>query len=150
MSNNPLADFIGLIKEDLIHSLQSNKRVASGKTIETLEQVDQDHRSYLEANAYIDNLEFGRPPTSPDAEKGNPTVFDEIQEWVKFRGIPLGAAWAITQQIHKKGYPGTPDVLTMPLGEDNINNRLDQTMGELADITAANIAENLHIPEQAA
>jgi hypothetical protein len=149
MSNNPLADFIGLIKEDLIHSLQTNDRVASGKTIETLEQVDMDHRSYLEANAYIENLEFGRPPTSPDAPKGDPTLFDEIQEWVGTRGIPLGAAWAITQQIHEKGYPGTPGVLTTPLSEENINDRLDQTMGDLADITAANIAESLHV-EQAA
>lgn len=147
MSENPISDFIAAVKIDLVHSLQSNDRVASGKTVESINQVDLDGRSYLEANAYIENLEYGRPPTSPNAAKGNPTVFDEIQDWVISRGIPLGAAWAITKKIHEKGYPGTPGVLTTPLSEGNINNRLHKTMGDLADITAANVAESLHITE---
>lgn len=134
MSENPISDFIAAVKVDLVHSLQSHNRVASGKTIEAIEQVDEGEKSSLLVPKYVDYLEKGRPPTSPDAPKGDPTVFDQIQEWVAHKGIPIGAAWAITQNIHKNGYPGTPGVLTTPLSDDNLNKRADEAASNLADI----------------
>ena len=150
MSNNPLSDFVALIKEDLIHSLQSYKRVATGRTIEALEQVDEDRRSTLYGPEYIDNLEFGRKPTPEGTPAGDPTLVEAISNgWLQARGIPLGKAWAVANSIHKNGYSGTPGVLTTPLGDDNINKRLDETVNQLAELTAVEIADSLHIVEAA-
>jgi len=64
---------------------------------------------------------------------GNPPMIQRIQQWCQAKGIPDKAAWAIKKKIDKVGYPGKPGLLTEPLGDDNINQRLNETSSDIAD-----------------
>jgi hypothetical protein len=130
---------------DLTHSIQAKGKSASGKTIEALESAATDHTAQLLAPAHINALEFGRKPTSPGAPKGDPTLYDIIVEWCGVRGIDEGAAWPITKHIHEFGYAGTPGVLTEPLSDQNVNKRVDETVGKLATLLTTTLANQLHI-----
>ena len=154
ITNNPLSDFIEAIKLDIVNSIQEKGRYATGETIRKIEHVDEELRSILYGPAYIDALEFGRKPTSPGAPAGNPTVYDQIQIWAAAKGIPefvsadgkqINVWRAITEKIHRYGYPGKPGVLTEPLSDENINNRLQETLDQIATLTATNVAQSLHI-----
>ena len=78
-------------------------------------------------------LETGRAPTSKNAVPGNPPMIDRIKQWSQAKGIPDKAAWSVKRSIDKNGYKGTPGILSEPLGDDNINLRLDQVAGPMAD-----------------
>lgn len=140
--NSILRDFVSAIQADVAGSLQEKGRFASGQTIQSLEVVDiADEKVELQGPPWIICLEKGRPPTSQDAAKGDPTIFQRIQEWVQFKGIPTAAVYAITQKIHKQGYKGTPGVLSEPLREDNINKRAEEAAGKLSDLFIKQILE---------
>lgn len=82
----------------------------------------------LELPGYVQLLETGRKPTSANAVPGNPPMIQRIQQWCREKGIPDKAAWAIKKSIDKHGYKGKPGILSIPLGDDNINSRLDILM----------------------
>jgi len=134
--NDILTELVTSIRADVANSLQEKGRFASGHTIEELQVVNvNESKVQLEAAPWTIFLETGRPPTSPDAPKGDPTVFQRIQEWIAFKGtIPASAAYAITQKIHKQGYKGTPGVLSNPLSDDNIDKRANEVAENLANL----------------
>lgn len=79
------------------------------------------------ASPYISVLIDGRPPTSPSAKKGSPTLQQAIREWIDDRSIVPRAApngitptleqlsWAISKSIHMRG-----DLLYQRGGGNNI------------------------------
>jgi len=90
-------------------------------------------------------LENGRGPTSKNAVAGDPPMIQRIQQWCRAKGIPDSAAWAVKKKIDKVGYPGKPGILTQPLGNDNINARLDQSLEDLANNISSQILNAIQI-----
>ncbi len=129
----PIADLLNTLRTDVINSLQANNRNATGKTIANLEIVTTETSGQLLAPWWIDALEVGRKPTGPNPEPGNPPMIDNIKEWVEAKGLPDSAAWAIKKKIDKEGYVGTPGVLSIPCGDDNVNMRTNEYCNKLAD-----------------
>jgi hypothetical protein len=85
---------------------------ASGRTSDSIHAVATDMSVEVLSLRSIGTAEYGRKPTRPDAPKGNPTLFDQIKEWAKIRGIitdlddkeQLGIVYAITKKIHAEGW----------------------------------------------
>jgi hypothetical protein len=133
MNNDQLIQLLELLKTDVINSMQANGRDATGQTAKQLTIVEGDNSAQLQLPGYMQLLETGRGPTSPDAVAGNPPMIQRIQQWCQAKGIPDKAAWAIKKSIDKKGFKGIPGLLTEPLGNDNINLRLNSVMDSIAD-----------------
>lgn len=128
------------IKNDVIHSMQSKNRVATGRTIEGMQVVETGDSIQLIAPENILALEFGRGPTRPDAPKGDPSLQQRIEEWVQAKGISANP-FAITKKIHKDGYKGTPGVLSEPLSQDNVNTKLEEAAGKITSLFASQIQQ---------
>ncbi|HEY9003358.1 MAG TPA: hypothetical protein VIM89_18525 [Mucilaginibacter sp.] len=144
MTNNHLTDFLESLKADIIHSLQSNGKYATGQTAQqiTIDASDSDNPQ-LQLPAYLQILETGRSPTSPNAIPGSPPMIDRIKQWCQVKDIPDKAAWAIKKSIDKKGFKGTPGILSEPLSDANIDLRLDQVINPMADEIAQQIIDSL-------
>jgi hypothetical protein len=127
-----LGDFLELLKTDVINSMQANGKNATGQTAKQLTIVDNGWNVQLQLPSYMQLLETGRGPTSPDAVAGVPPMVQRIQQWCQAKGIPGKAAWAVKKSIDKKGFKGIPGILTGPLGDDNINLRLNQVIDSIA------------------
>ena len=94
------------------------------QTSKSLTIVTGDNSFQLQMPGYMKLLETGRGPTSANPVPGNPLMIQRIQDWCRANGIPDKAAWAIKKSIDKKGFKGRPGILSIPLGDDNINSRL--------------------------
>jgi len=141
MPNNHLTTFLDSLKTDVIHSLQARGKYATGQTAQQI-TIEGDANSYqLNLPAYIQALETGRSPTGKNAIPGNPPMIDRIKQWCQAKGIPDKAAWAIKKSIGKKGFPGTPGILSEPLGKTNISLRLIQTIDLMADDIVRSIVD---------
>jgi hypothetical protein len=136
-----LLDAVTDIKNDVINSMQSNNRFATGETVAALEVTNNDSSVQLLAPLYVDALEFGRGPTSPDAIPGDPPMIERIKAWCAAKGIEDGAAWAIKKNIDKVGYPGKPGVLTEPLSDDNISRRITPATESIASDLSKRVAD---------
>jgi hypothetical protein len=132
MNNDQLIQLLELLKTDVINSMQANGKDVSGQTAMQLTIVESDNGVELQLPGYMQLLETGRGPTSQNAVAGNPPMIKRIQQWCQAKGIPGKAAWAIKKSIDKKGFKGTPGLLTEPLGDDNINLRLNQVIDAIA------------------
>ena len=132
MNNDQLINLLELLKTDVINSMQANGKNATGQTAKKLTIVKDGNGVQLQLPGYMQLLETGRGPTGPDAVAGNPPMIQRIQQWCQAKGIPDKAAWAIKKSIDKKGFKGIPGLLTEPLGNDNINLRLNQVMDSIA------------------
>ena len=143
---NKLTDVTDAISKDVATALRQAKRYATGKTEKEILSVSvSDLSAQLTAPSHIQQLVYGRNPTSDEATKGTPPLIDLIKEWCIAKGIPIEAAWVITRSIHKYGYKGTPDLLVSPLSDANVNKHLDGYLGNLATITAHEILDSLNI-----
>jgi len=131
--NQGLINFLELLKTDVINNLQANGKYASGKTAEQITIVEDPGRLQLQLPGYLEILETGRGPTSANAVPGNPPMIQRIQEWCQAKGIPDKAAWAIKKSIDKKGYKGVPGIISEPLGDDNIHQRLNPVLDDMAN-----------------
>lgn len=134
----------------LVKQFQSSVPKVTGKTASSIFAVATPTSVDVRGAEYIFALEYGRRPTSPNAQKGNPTLFEAIKQWCLAKGIisdvskkSLGIVGAITHKIHKEGTSlfrqiqkgGQPSgVLTSVT--DNLN--LDDLVKE---VTALHVAE---------
>jgi hypothetical protein len=139
MNNDQLIQFLELLKTDVINSMQANGKDATGQTAKQLTIVEDGANVQLQLPGYMQLLEAGRGPTGLNAVAGDPPMIQRIQQWCQAKGIPDKAAWAIKKSIDKKGFKGIPGLLSEPLGEDNIDMRLNPMM----DNIACNISEEL-------
>ncbi len=132
MNNDQLIQFLELFKTDVINSMQANGKNATGQTAKQFIIIGDGSKAQLQLPGYLQLLETGRGPTSADAVAGNPPMIERIQQWCQAKGIPDKAVWAIKKSIDKKGFKGIPGLITEPLGNDNINLRLNQVMDSIA------------------
>ena len=143
MNNDHLTTFLESLKADIIHSLQSNGKYATGQTSQQIIIETDGDNPQLQLPAHLQILETGRSPTSPNAVPGSPPMIDRIKQWCQAKGIPDKAAWAIKKSIDKKGFKGLPGVLTEPLSETNINLRLDQNIDPMVDALVQQIVDSI-------
>ncbi len=143
MTNTQLTQFLELIRSDIINSLQANGKDTSGQAAKQITIVEDGNTVHLQIPGYMQLLETGRGPTSPDAAPGNPPMIQLIQQWCREKGIPDKAAWAIKKSIDKKGFKGIPGLLTEPLGDDNINLRLNPILDEISEQLIGMIGEQI-------
>jgi len=132
MTNQQLIQFLELLKTDLLNSMQARGIDASGQIGRQFAITIHGSAARLEIPGYMQLLEIGRGPTSANAVPGDPPMIQRIQEWCREKGIPDKAAWAIKKSIDKKGYKGNAGILSIPLGDDNINSRLNVVLPEIA------------------
>jgi hypothetical protein len=132
MNNDQLIQLLGLLKTDIINSLQAAGSNATGQTAKQLVITQQGNGAQLELPGYMQLLETGRGPTRPNAAPGDPPMIQRIKQWCQAKGIPDKAAWAIKKSIDKNGFKGKPGILSAPLGNDNINTHLNPVLESLA------------------
>ncbi|HTK21828.1 MAG TPA: hypothetical protein VL442_20065 [Mucilaginibacter sp.] len=141
MTNDHLTIFLESLKSDLIHTMQAKGKYATGQTAQQITVDSNGDNAQLHIPGYLQLLETGRGPTSKTALPGNPPMIDRIKQWCQAKGIPDQAAWAIKKSIDKKGFPGTPGILSEPLGDANINLRLGQNTNLLAEDIVAELVD---------
>lgn len=134
MNNGQLIQFLDLLKTDVINSMQANGRFSTGQTAKEIIITIEGDNVQLQFPDYMMAIETGRAPTSKNAIPGNPPMIQRIQAWCQAKGINSKAAWAIKKSIDKHGYPGKPGILAEPLGNDNINLRLDPVLEDIATL----------------
>jgi len=135
------------LRTDLILSFKSNGRFATGNTEQNIEAIATDDDAQLLGPFWIYALQDGRKPTSEGAAKGDPTLFEQIQVWCAAKGIAPNLAYAITQHIHKYGYPGTPGIIDTPLSDDNVEKVLQKQLTFMAELFQNEVARTIVIPQ---
>jgi hypothetical protein len=143
MTNDHLTIFLESLKADIIHSLQSNGKYATGQTAQQIIIETGGDNPQLQLPAYLQILETGRSPTSPNAIPGSPPMIDRIKQWCQAKGIPDKAAWAIKKSIDKNGFKGTPGIISGPLSDANIDLRLGQAITPFTDEIAQQIIDSI-------
>ena len=143
MNTDHLTTFLESLKTDVINSMQAKGKMATGQTAQQITVETNGDKAQLILPGYLQALETGRAPTGKNALPGNPPMIDRIKAWCQAKGIPDKAAWAVKKSIDKKGYPGVPGILSEPLGDDNINLRLNQVTGPMADEIAQQVADSV-------
>lgn len=144
MTNTTL-EFLESLSNDILHSMQSKGKIASGQTASQITIEGDDNSAQLQIPGYLQILEKGRGPTGSNAVAGNPPMIDRIKQWCQAKGIPDKAAWAIKKSIDKKGFKGSPGILSEPLSDANINLRLGQTLDKAAGTLTKQIADNISL-----
>jgi len=119
-------------------SLQDNNRVVSGQTAQSIKYEVKDANTLVfTADEHITALEDGRKPSQGEGS-GN-GFFEQIEQWVLDRGLPIKAAYPIYRKINKEGYEGTEGLLSIP--SDEIIQNTKEAVGE-------NILNNIRISFQ--
>jgi len=145
MTNDHLISFLESLKTDLIHSMQVQGKYATGQIVQQITVSTDGNNAQLQLPGYLQLLETGRSPTGKIALPGNPPMIDRIKQWCQAKGIPDKAAWAIKKSIDKKGFPGTPGILSEPLSDANINLRLSQNTNPMADDIVQSIVDSIEL-----
>jgi len=145
MTNDHLISFLEALKTDLIHSMQVQGKYATGQIAQQITVSTDGNNAQLQLPGYLQLLETGRSPTGKIALPGNPPMIDRIKQWCQAKGIPDKAAWAIKKSIDKKGFPGTPGILSEPLSDANINLRLSQNTNPMADDIVQSIVDSIEL-----
>jgi len=141
MTNVALTTFLESLKTDVINSLQANGKMAGGQTAQQITVINDGDHAELQLPAYIELLETGRGPTSSSPIPGNPPMIDRIKAWCRAKGIPDKAVWAVKKSIDKKGFKGTPGILSEPLSDENINLRLNPAAENMAEAISQQIVD---------
>ncbi len=144
MTNPPeLTQFFESLKADLVQSLQDNGKLVTGQTAMEIAIVDEENAASLQFPAYLLVLEYGRGPTPANAPIGSPPMINRIRAWCNAKGIPEKAIWAIKKSIDKKGFQGIPGLMTVPLGDDNINLQLNKATFAMAEKITRQIIDTI-------
>jgi hypothetical protein len=141
MINQPLILFVESLKTDVINSLQAKGKIATRQTANQITVEGDGNTARLQLPGYMQALETGRSPTSKNAVASDPPMIERIKQWCQAKGIPDKAAWAVKKSIDKKGYKGTQGILSEPLGDENINLRLNQQTDKMADAITQNLID---------
>ena len=96
-------------------SLTDNNRVVSGQTSQSIKYtVKNTNTLVFTGDDHITSLEDGRKPSESSGGRG---FFEQIEQWVLDRGLPIKAAYPIYRKINKEGYKGTEGLLSVPSEE---------------------------------
>lgn len=132
------------VVQQIKENLASTNTNATGKTSSSLrfDVSQQGAKTTLKifGRPYIATVETGRKAT-PGVKPSRQFV-ENIKEWTKARGIPVGASYAIARSINEKGTP--------PTGKKIISNVIDQSLtdkiskdvlGQFAKLLTTNIKQ---------
>lgn len=108
-------------------SLQDNDRVVSGQTAQSIKYTVKSDSLVFTGDDHITALEDGRKPSESSGGRG---FFEQIEQWVLDRGLPIESAYPIYRKINKKGYKGTKGLLSIP-SEEIINSTKDALVDNL-------------------
>jgi len=86
----------------LQQELVDRKINASGRLSDSIKYEMSQHYFIISMNKYGSYVDSG---TGPAKSKSGPGFYEQIKEWVSYKGIDPGAAWAIYQKILKEGIP---------------------------------------------
>jgi hypothetical protein len=111
-------DIIKQFGNNLLKDMKAAVPSATGKTRDSLNIEFTKTGFIIRGGAQIGAIIDGRKPTKQGAKKGNPTLRDEILEWIKAKSIqPRESsmsqetlAFLISRSIHKNGYPGKGNI----------------------------------------
>ena len=142
--NNHLPQLLQSLKTDVLNSLQAKGKTTNQTAAQIIITTDG-NKATMQLPGYLEILEKGRGPTSKNAPQSNPSMIQRIKEWCQAKGLPGKAAWAIKKSIDKKGFKGTPGLLSEPLGDENINLRLNQMLNNMATEATTQITNSLNI-----
>lgn len=125
---------------------------ATGETERSLRVNAGEDYGYLIAPAHIVTLDKpGRRPTSPGAQKGNPTLRESLMVWIQARGIQPrpgqtreSLAYAMAKTIHEKGNKlyrekRATGVLTETITEEQFSELVDQ----LAEVNLIEVSSRI-------
>jgi len=125
---------------------------ASGKTAQSIHAVTTETTVEVLADRHIWALEDGRKPTGSGAKKGNPTLFEQIKEWAKIKGIvtnvndpkQLGIVYAITKKIHREGWrPRLSKPLSGVINSIDVDSLLSELIAEQITIYERKIEKSV-------
>ena len=122
MTNDHITTLIATLKTDLINSLQS-KGITSDQTISQIKISSNGNQQQLQIPGYLQIVEKGRGPTSSNPVPGDPPMIQRIQQWCREKGIPE----------------------SQPLGDANINSRLNQSTEQIAGELLTQILNSINI-----
>jgi hypothetical protein len=107
-------------------SLTDNNRVVTGQTAQSIKYTVKNGDTLIfTGDDHILSLEDGRKPSESTGGRG---FFEQIEQWVLDRGIPIEAAYPIYRKINKEGYEGTEGLLSIP--SDEIIKDTKEAIGE--------------------
>ena len=95
-------------------SLTDNNRVVSGQTSQSIKYTVKGDTLVFTGDDHITALEDGRKPSESSGGRG---FFEQIEQWVLDRGLPIKAAYPIYRKINREGYKGTEGLLSVPSEE---------------------------------
>ena len=110
-------------------NLKKYNRYASGDTEKSIESVAETNRLRILARKHIETLEYGRRPTTGTNVLPSREFVEAIRRWISAKGLALNA-FAVARNIHKKGFKGTPGVLTDVINEDLFKEIADEIGNE--------------------
>jgi len=133
----------------LVKKLQAALPSATGSTAASIRLEVTDNGFIIYGAEHIDNIFFGRKPTSAGAKKGNPTVQEQIYDWIKARSITpkeasmsqLQLSWAISNSIHKNGYKGKGDLFADILKPKNFSSLSESLLKSKASSLTISISK---------
>lgn len=140
-------DKIRSFGDALVKDLKEATPSASGATADSIRLEITSNGFIIWGASHIEQLMDGRGPTSAGATKGNPTVQEQIFDWIRSRSITpkeksmtqLQLSWAISTSIHKNGFKGKgnfyADVLT--------DKRFDGLIGSLLSQKALSLQSSI-------
>ncbi len=108
-------------------SLQDNDRVVSGQTAQSIKYTVKSDSLVFTGDDHITALEDGRKPSESSGGRG---FFEQIEQWVLDRGLPIESAYPIYRKINKEGYKGTKGLLSIP-SEEIINSTKEALVDNL-------------------
>lgn len=158
---NPQGDkFLRIVQnwgQEIIENMRNNLRKHNALASKNLYQQIEAMPSFTPqgANLKINMLEYwewvdqGRPPTKSNT-KGNPTLQQSLEEWIRFKGIQVrtssnqnlesrikSLAFVIARKIHSKGYKAKPFV-TPAITKETLQTLSDRLGQYISDSITAN------------
>jgi len=125
-------------------NLASTNTDATGKTSRSLRfEVKNDGSKTIMkifGRPYIMSVETGRKAT-PGVKPSRQFV-ENIKEWTKARGIPVGASYAIAKSINEKGTPSTgKKIISNVIDQSLTDNISKDVLGQFAKLLTTNIKQ---------
>lgn len=148
------------ILEQFAAQLTTEIKTVSKRFSNTIENVVTENSVTILGSPHLHSIITGRPPTSPNAPKGSPTLQEIIYSWIGERGITamadesgkvmsqLSLSWAISQSIHTNGdrlyqrvkSGGSPNNIYQSIITQQ---RLDSLINSIGSVFASSISSDV-------
>lgn len=126
-----LTNYGASIVSQIQQNLASTGTNATGKTSKSLryEVTQEGSKATLMVigKPFFKVVETGRKAT-PQYTNPSKDFVASIKEWVKARGIPEGAAYAIAKSIHKKGTPPTGKLIFSNVINESLTDKINNDL----------------------